>query len=111
MVGFGEIPDQAGGGNIGAGGADDRYRQVLQATRPSVAAERRDGRFEPVEHTTRRAVSYSFGGTPPLTLAEMFKANLEEFELAIAALTTHQGLIEEILPKLKNEDSPGAGRT
>ena len=66
--------------------------------------EREPGRFELQEHATRRAVSYGFGGTKPLSLKEMLEANRGQLERAVAAYRAYESLLDEILAAL-------AGRT
>lgn len=56
-----------------------------------------DGTYQLVADPSRKVVSYAFGGTPPLRLAEIYRANLREHDLASQALETYCALLKEII--------------
>jgi hypothetical protein len=56
-----------------------------------------DGSYKMVQVPGRRAVTYGFGGTPPLGLADMRIANGAEFQSARATLLAYEDLVREIL--------------
>lgn len=60
-----------------------------------------DGTYLEIESTTEKAVSYAFGGTPPLDLHEVARLSLGEYIKAVATFYSYQSLLEEILAALR----------
>ncbi len=56
-------------------------RTVVPAT---TMVQQENGSFKSEVIPGKQAVSYGFGGTPPLPMRDVFAANLEEFEKASA---------------------------
>ena len=59
-----------------------------------------DGTRKLVPNSARRTVSYSFGGTPPLELVEIYRLNKEQHEIAADTLEKYCGLLNELLAAL-----------
>lgn len=59
-----------------------------------------DGTYQLVEHPTRKAVSYGFGGMHPVALSDMLEINKKQLTLAFAAFHAYQALIEEMIVAL-----------
>lgn len=59
-----------------------------------------DGTYQLVEHPTRKAVSYGFGGMQPLGLSNMHEINKKQLTLAFAAFHAYQALVEEMVMAL-----------
>jgi|SRR6185437_7941824 len=62
-----------------------------------------DGTSLMVDHPTKKAVSYGFGGTEPLELREVHALSLGEFRKAVDVFTTYSALIQEVLVVLQNK--------
>ena len=61
-----------------------------------------DGTYSVDESSTKTALSYAFGGTPPLKLREMHAANQSEFAHARAAFETYRDLLRELLAAIRS---------
>lgn len=82
------IPPRFGWGEVGF---------VTRSIEPwTEFVEQSDGTVQIVE-TEHKSVCYSLGGTPPLELEEMYRANLREHDLASRALEAYCTLLDEIL--------------
>ena len=61
-----------------------------------------DGTYSVDESSTKTALSYAFGGTPPLKLREMHAANQSEFDHARAAFEAYRDLLRELLDAIRS---------
>ena len=61
-----------------------------------------DGTYSMNEGSTKTAVSYAFGGTPPLKLREMHAANQSEFDHVRAAFEAYRDLLRELLDAIRS---------
>lgn len=64
-----------------------------------------DGLFQVVNHPKTKAVSYGFGGTPPLSLCEMHEANEKEYILAVSVFNAYQDILTELLNALASTEA------
>ena len=46
---------------------------------------------------------YGFGGTPALSLRDMYEVNIKEYDLAVCALASYQHLLVEMLDTMKEK--------
>lgn len=77
-----------------------RYR-VPQTT----LVEQSDGTFQEIQDRKVIVTAYSFGGTPPLGLAEMLEVNRREHELASATFEAYCTLLQEMLDAMESRRS------
>lgn len=66
--------------------------------------EQADGTFQETQDEGAMVTAYSFGGTPPLGLAEMLEVNRREHELASATFDTYCTLLQEMLYAMHEKD-------
>ena len=66
-----------------------------------------DGSYRLEEIAGKKAVSYGFGGTRPLTLAEIVEANSREYHFAVAALHAYSDLLREALAQMPVRQEQG----
>jgi hypothetical protein len=59
-----------------------------------------DGSYRLEEIAGKKAVSYAFGGTRPLTLAEIIDANSREYGFAVATMQAYSDLLREALAQI-----------
>ncbi|MCD9125405.1 hypothetical protein [Luteimonas fraxinea] len=64
-----------------------------------------DGRYRRTEHPTKRAVTYAMGSQDPLSLAEIYKANLAEYQRAKKAIECFIVLVEELCDAIDQKDA------
>ena len=67
-----------------------------------------DGTYSVDESSTKTALSYAFGGTPPLKLREMHAANQSEFDHARAAFEAYRDLLRELLDAIRSVAAEGS---
>ena len=72
-------------------------RRMEQATELDRQA---NGSFNEEAVPGRQAVSYGFGGTPPLSMRAVFTGNLAEFEKASACFTAYVDVLDKALAML-----------
>lgn len=60
-----------------------------------------DGSYLPVEHPTKKAVSYGFGGTDALELREVHRLSQAQFNQAVAVFNAYSTLMGEMLSALR----------
>lgn len=72
-------------------------RSVVPATH---MIQQADGSYRLEEIAGKKAVSYAFGGTRPLTLAEIIEANSREYGFAVATMQAYSDLLREALVQM-----------
>lgn len=72
-------------------------RSIVPATH---MVQHADGYYREEEIAGKKAVSYGFGGTRPLTLAEIIEVNSREYDFAVAALHAYSDLLHEVLAQM-----------
>lgn len=60
-----------------------------------------DGSYLPVEHPTKKAVSYGFGGTDALELREVHRLSQAQFDQAVTVFNAYSTLMSEMLSALR----------
>jgi hypothetical protein len=80
-------------------------RSIVPLTR---STEQADGTFRLEEVPGKSAVSYGWGGSPPMPLRETYLANLEQYEGMVQAHKAYEELILEFLRVLPKADGARA---
>lgn len=77
-------------------------RSIVPATEK---VQQSDGGFLFVDHPTKKAVSYGFGGTDALDLREVHRLSQTQFNQAIAVFNTYSALMSEMLSALREKST------
>lgn len=64
-----------------------------------------DGSYAYVDHLTKKAVSYSFGGTDALELREVHRLSQAQFDQAVAVFHAYCALMSEMLSALREKSA------
>ena len=90
------------GPRIGIGETRTVTRSIEPAT---VFEEAESGRFTRVNVPGKVAVSYGFGGTPPLDLETIRAANLAQYQIARSCYIEYRALLETTVAKIARVES------
>ena len=80
---------------------------LRRMTAYSEMVQQPDGGYLPVDHPTKKSVSYGFGGIEALDLRQVHALSLGEFNSAVAAFTAYSALLREALAALRTRSAEG----
>lgn len=80
---------------------------VVRSIRPATEqVQQPDGSYLFVEHPTKKAVSYGFGGTDALDLREVHRLSQTQFDQAVSVFNAYRALMGEMLSALRAKAPP-----